>query len=72
MKQQAVLLAQVFGLPDGSVRAEVMPGLEPNEAVAMCNTAIQALAARQAQFINVEAVSKPKILVPKMVLGGQL
>ncbi len=68
MKQQAVLLAQIIGLPDGSVRAELMPGLEPTDAVAMCNTCIQAIAQRQAQFINVEAAAKPKILVPQMVL----
>ena len=67
-QQQAILLVQIVGLPDGSVQAHLMPGLDPEEAKAMCNTGIQALAQRQAQLFNATREVKPKILVPQMVL----
>jgi len=63
----AVLLGRVIGLPNGQVQVELMPGLEVGEAVAMCNTCIQAFAQRQAQFLVAEqAEKKPTILVPQV------
>lgn len=72
MNQQAqpVVLAQIIGLPDGSVRAVLMPGLEAEDAKALCNTCIQALAHRQMQFFNATPPARSQILVPKM--GFQL
>jgi len=69
---QAVMLGRIVGMPNGQVQAELMPGLGPNDAIAMCNTCIQALAARQAQLINAAGMDKVGLVVPSGTGGWEL